>query len=401
MSDVALPRAVAARVTVRAIATTQRVLACAGIPIAALMVVDVLVDRGAAVQIPVVIAPFLGMLVLAMLVLWRPGVGTAALYLVGGAVCQVAVAVLGLDAVPTLDEPGVYLLNRIATAMCLVGAVGATALSGVVWTLLAAIVAHVSLMFGLSIAGSDAGVGFGPAIVASVSIAAYLSLLGAQRRVDRHFEPMHVSGEEVRLDAVRARLERRAASVVHDTLLADLALIARSSGTLTPRALEVLAQHDSRLTLATVAESPHEATTAARESGTSLLSAALLELAQEYQWSGVRVDVSGVEALDTRHDPPPRVRNAITDSVRAALDNVVRHAGTDRAELVAGVRDDRLSVLIVDDGMGFSVDDIAPDRLGVRFSIEQRMLDVGGSVRVWSSSEGTTVMLTAPIGGAE
>ncbi len=398
MSDVALPREVAARVTVRAIATTQRVLACAGIPLAALMVVDVLVDRGAAEQIPIVITPFLGMLVLAMLLLWRPGVGTAALYLIGGAVCQVAVAVLGLDAVPTLDEPGPYLLNRIAAALCLVGAVGATALSGVVWTLLAVVVAHGSLALGLLLAGTSAPFGFGPAIVASVSIAAYLTLLGAQRRVDRHFEPMHVSGEEVRLDAVRARLERRAASVVHDTLLADLSLIARSSGPLSARTREILSQHDARLAHATVADQRAEEPLVHLATGSTRLAAALLDLAQEYQWSGVRVDVSGVEVLGAEHDPSAEVRSAIIASVRAALDNVVRHAGTDRAELVAGVRDDRLSVLIVDDGIGFSLDDVAADRLGMRFSIEQRMVDVGGSVRVWSSSEGTTVMLTAPIG---
>jgi len=398
MSDVALPRAVVARVTVRAIATTQRVLACVGIPLAALLMVDVLIDRGAVQHVPVILTPFLGAFMLAVLLLWRPGVATATLFLIGGAVCQVAVVVLGLDAVPTLDEPSAYVLNRIATALCLVGAVGATALSGLVWTALAAIVSHASLVASLMIADSTAGPGFGPLIVATVSLGAYFTLLGAQRRVDSSLEPMRLSGEEVQLDALRARLERRAASVVHDTLLADLAVIARSPGPLTERMVDALAKNEQRLAVETVALASVSDVRGAADSAESRLARELRDLAHEYQWSGVRVDVSGVEILAAEHDPEPTVRCAIIESVRAALDNVVRHAGTDRAELVAGVRDDRLSVLIVDDGVGFTNDDIAADRLGMRYSIEQRIVDVGGSLRIWSSDEGTTVMLTVPIG---
>lgn len=401
MNDVAMPRAVAARVTVRAIAVTQRILACFGIPLAALLVVDVLVDRGAAHYVPVIVAPYLGALVLALLLLWRPGVATATLFLLGGAVCQCAVTVVGLDAVPTLDEPSAYLLNRLATALCLVGAVGATALSGLVWTVVAALVAHVSLVGSLWLAGSTAAPGFGPLIVATVSVGVYLTLLGAQRRVDSRLEPLRVSSEEAMLDDLRAKLERRAASIVHDTLLADLAAVARSQGALAPRAAAVLTSNERRLSLATVAEAAAEHQQLGSDGDTrrnlSRLAQELRNLAHEYQWSGVRVDVSGIEVLAPQHDPDIEVHCAVIESVRAALDNVVKHARTDRAELVAGVRDDRLSVLIVDDGVGFSHDDVADDRLGMRLSIEERIVDVGGSLRIWSSDEGTTVMLTVPL----
>ncbi|WAB85186.1 hypothetical protein OVN20_06475 [Microcella daejeonensis] len=83
-------------------------------------------------------------------------------------------------------------------------------------------------------------------------------------------------------------------------------------------------------------------------------------------------------------------------ATRAALDNVVAHAGTDRAEVVVGVRDGTLAVLVVDDGRGF--DAVDADRLGVRGSIRSRIEGVGGTVRLWSGAEGTTVMMSVPLG---
>ena len=65
---------------------------------------------------------------------------------------------------------------------------------------------------------------------------------------------------------------------------------------------------------------------------------------------------------------------------------------------MAGARGDAISVLIVDDGHGFDAAEVGGDRLGLRTSVSQRIEQVGGSVRVWSGPEGTTVMLTVPRG---
>ena len=72
------------------------------------------------------------------------------------------------------------------------------------------------------------------------------------------------------------------------------------------------------------------------------------------------------------------------------------HAGTGRAELVIGQRDDAIAVLVVDGGRGFDPVSVASDRLGLRESIAGRMRAIGGSARVWSGDEGTTVMLRVP-----
>lgn len=389
MTAVALPRAVAARITVRGLATAQRVIAAVGSLVASAVVLDVLIARGSAEYAPLVVAPFVGIGLLALVLLWRPGAVTAALYLAGGSVFSVAVPVLALAADPEIDDQGPYLLNRIATAMCLVGAVSGRALSGVVWSTAAFVVAQSSVVVGLALAGSTVTPGIGPVIVFSISLVAYLTLAIAQRQSERQLEPLAFAADDVR-DADRRRLlEQRAASVVHDTVLADLAAIARSPGPLSPRASEVLGEHLSVIAASTVAEP-----TGPSASG-SALGDALLELAHEYQWSGVRVDVSGAELVGD--EVPSATRHAVVGAARAALDNVVKHAGTDRAELVVGARDGTLTVLVVDDGCGFAAADVADDRLGLRMSIDQRIEAVGGAVRVWSGPDGTTVMVTVPI----
>lgn len=389
MTSVALPRAVAAHVTVAALATTQRVIAATGALVVAAIVVDVLVDRGLGAQALAVVSPVIGIGVLALLLLWRPGVPTATLFVAGGAVLAIALPIIALAADPQFDAGGPYLLNRIPTAMCLVGAVSGRAINGVWWSIGAFVVAQSSLFAGLALSGSTAQPGMGPAIVFVISFVAYLTLALAQRQTERQLEPIASASVDV-LDADRRRsLEQRAAAIVHDTVLADLSVIARAPGPLANRTRQVLTEHLATISTSTVADEARVAHTQ------SALRDALLDLAHEYQWSGVRVVVSGAESL--ADVVPVATRHAVVGAARAALDNVVKHAGTDRAELVAGIRDGALSVLVVDDGRGFVVDDVADDRLGLSMSIEQRIAQVGGRVRIWSGPEGTTVMVTVPV----
>lgn len=392
MTSVALPRAVAARVTVAALATTQRVIAATGALVVAAIVADVLIETGLGEQALLVVSPVIGIGALALLLLWRPGVITAALFVGVGALLAIAFPIIALAVDPQFDDAGPYLLNRIPTALCLVGAVTGRAINGVWWSIIAFVVAQSSLFVGLSIAGSNVQPGMGPAIVFGISLVSYLTLALAQRQAERQLQSLTSASVDV-VDADRRRvLEQRAAAVVHDTVLADLNALARSSGVLTDRTRTVLAEHLAAVSATTVADE------APRTAGASALRRALLELAHDYQWSGVRVDVSGTELLDG--EVPASTRHAVVGAVRAALDNVVTHASTDRAELVAGIRDSVLSVLVVDDGRGFAVGDVADDRMGIRMSIEQRIVQVGGRVRIWSGPEGTTVMVSVPIEGA-
>lgn len=372
---------------------TQRVVAVLGSLGGATLVIDVQVSRGATDGLPFIVAPFLGIAVLALLVLWRPTVLTALVYLLGGAVLSVAVPVIGVAFDASFDDDGVYLINRVATAICLIGAIGPSAVSGLVWSTAAFVVAQSSLVVGLSLAGSTLGTGSGPLIVFGISVAAYLTLAIAQRQSDRRLEPLWAAGREVHgLDARRA-LERRAAGVVHDTLLADLAALARSPGDVSDRTRRVLEHNLSVVSAASVRD------VADVRAAESALGDALYELVHEYQWSGVRIDVSGTESLSS--ELATSTQSAVLGAVRAALDNVVEHAGTDRAEIVVGVRNGHLTVLVVDDGVGFEPAGVANDRLGVRASITDRIEQVGGTVRLWSGPDGTTVMMTVALPGGD
>ncbi|UYN83701.1 MAG: hypothetical protein KIT89_00150 [Microcella sp.] len=391
MIDVGLPRAVASAVLVQSLAFAQRIMAIIGSVVAATIVVDVQLSRGAVETIPLIAAPFFGIGLLALLLVWRPTVPIALTFVLGGAILSIAVPVVGTALDPSFGDTGSYLLNRVATAICLVGAVGSSAVSGLVWSAAGFVVAQASVVAGLALAGSTAPVGSGPLIVFSISFIAYLTLMVGQRQADRRLRPIRAAEQEVRTLDDRGVLERRAAGVLHDTVLADLTAIAQQPGRLSERAQRVLAEHVDLIDSATVARARDE------PAPLHALGESLRTLAREYQWSGVRVDVNGIEAL--RDAVAADVRHAVVGAVRAALDNVVHHAGTDRAELVVGMRDDRLTVLVVDDGLGFSADALPTDRLGVRASIVDRVEQVGGSVKVWSGPDGTTIMMTVPLDG--
>jgi signal transduction histidine kinase len=91
--------------------------------------------------------------------------------------------------------------------------------------------------------------------------------------------------------------------------------------------------------------------------------------------------------------------SAVLAAVEECLSNVARHAGVDVAEVVINRQADDLVALVVDRGRGFDPDQVPEDRLGLAESVRGRILDLGGSVTLWSRpGAGTTVMLTVPVG---
>lgn len=394
MASIALPRDVASGIIVRGFATAQRAVVVVGAVLTGVAVTVAVVSRGGD---PLPLLPALVALAtiaaLALRLLLRPTVASAVAFLAGGAVASVVftLALLGADA--RLDDPGPFLLNRAATALVLVGALRGSARSGVLWTAAGFLLAELSLVVAFVLAGRSPEIGVTPLLGAIVVLVAYGALELGSARARRSVPDLDRLQRELELGDRERELERRAARVAHDTVLADLAIIAARPGPLDPGARARL-ERDLALAIAgTVAIDPDSLSTPER----SPIADDLLELVREYQWSGVTVDVSGCDTLVVAVDEA--VRAAVLGATRAALDNVVRHAATDRAELVVGERDGTLSVLIVDDGVGFSSTRVDADRLGVRSSIDARVREVGGSARVWSGDEGTTVMLSVPVGG--
>ncbi|WP_431220309.1 sensor histidine kinase [Leifsonia xyli] len=76
---------------------------------------------------------------------------------------------------------------------------------------------------------------------------------------------------------------------------------------------------------------------------------------------------------------------------------MLRHSGSPTAEVALSAGPGSLSVMVVDGGTGFSADGPAPDRLGLRQSVQDRIARVGGTVDIYSTADvGTTVILTVP-----
>lgn len=390
MSTVPLPRDVSASVLTTGLATASRIVAIVGILLVIPIIIDVLLAAGAAESIPLAIAPHLAIALLALVLLLRPAIATAALYVVGGGIASVMSILVLAAADPTIADPGPYVLNRVATSLLLVGSLGGSARSGVLWSIAAYVSAQTSLILGWSLAGLDGSVGYGPTIVVVIMVSAY-SVLAFSRARARQRVPQLDQLQRAMLLAEREReLQRRAAAVVHDTVLADLAVVGTTAGAISDRMRAHILRDLDVIENTTVSE------TATPEGERTPFAVALQGLAQDYQWSGVTVSVSGAEEL--RLPVPEAVADALVGAARAALDNVVAHARTDRAELVVGARDSAIALLIVDAGVGFDPDEVGADRLGISTAIDARIRDVGGTVRIWSGEEGTTVMIRVPVG---
>jgi signal transduction histidine kinase len=90
--------------------------------------------------------------------------------------------------------------------------------------------------------------------------------------------------------------------------------------------------------------------------------------------------------------------------------NSVQHAddpalSTRRELRIRGVRAGGCVIEVADNGIGFDPDDVPVERLGLRVSIAERMVNAGGRADIASSpGEGTTVTVAwpaSPEGGDE
>jgi signal transduction histidine kinase len=96
----------------------------------------------------------------------------------------------------------------------------------------------------------------------------------------------------------------------------------------------------------------------------------------------------------------------VTAAVRAALDNVAKHAGPDtRVWILAEAGKDTVTVTVRDDGPGIAPGRLAQaeaeGRLGIAQSIRMRTARLGGTVAVTAApGQGTEIELRLPLPAA-
>ncbi|MBR22409.1 MAG: hypothetical protein RIC81_06335 [Microcella pacifica] len=385
------PREVTASALVRGLATAQRLIGPASILLAGGILFEVGARRGDVASVAPLAALLTLMLVSSLALAWRPTVLLAAAQLALGTVAGTAYAAVAMLTLSKGESQSAYLIEAIATALIFVGAIRPRASDGILWVSGAWLAGSVSLAAGAALVGETYVLSWDRVTDAGIICGAYAMVaIGWRRRRERLPELPELTQSSRSGEDQRVR-ERAATAVVHDTALAALTLVARSTPELDAR-LRQRIRRDLRI-VATATVSPRGTSPARDPRGTSL-GARLLAIVDDVRWRGMRVDVAGADAA--LGYPGDDAAEAILGATAAALDNVVAHSGTSHADVTLGSAEGLLTVMVVDGGRGFDPATVPADRLGLRESVVGRVERVGGSARVWSGATGTTVLLSVP-----
>ena len=189
---------------------------------------------------------------------------------------------------------------------------------------------------------------------------------------------------EERAERIRTQERAEISAHLHDSVLQTLALVQQRSDD--PKAVEALARRQERELRAWLGRRTVPG-------GSATLGAALEAAAGEVERDhGVRVEVVSVGEV-----PLDERSQALVAAAREAMVNAAKFAGG-AVDVFAEAGDDRVEVFVRDRGPGYAVDEIAPDRRGVRESIIGRMERHGGRAVVNSTpGEGTEVELSLPV----
>jgi signal transduction histidine kinase len=188
---------------------------------------------------------------------------------------------------------------------------------------------------------------------------------------------------EERRERIRSQERAEVAAHLHDSVLQTLALIQHSNA---PREAASLARSQERELRAWLyGRGP--------ASDGNRLSTAIDEMAgriEQLQHVTIEAIVVGDSSLDDR------VRAMVKACGEATL-NAARHSGVDEISVYVEVEKERITAFVRDQGSGFSLDSVPPDRRGLSDSIIGRMHRNGGSATIISEpGSGTEVQLQLP-----
>jgi len=389
-----LPRELAARIINGTVATIGWAVGAVTIVLTIPVLIETLILRGRADDIPLPLALLLLILCgIAAVARWRR-TEVVLIYLAVASVAMVGYELALLDGDHAILDEGLFVVIRPTLALVAVGVTAATALSGILWCAFGLVIATSVSLISALIAGVPFHPGLGPLLVFIIAAVAYLTFSAIQSS-QRHKVPNfdELEAETQRL-ARGEDLVRRTTAAVHDTVLNDLSIVMNTSDTLDERAVARLREDLEQLRSAEWISQTTAIPTADDEDAS--LRNEIMRMVSDFQWRGLSIHVTGSGSGVYRLDPD--VARALVGSLSAAFENVLRHSGASVAELELIYNDDVITIMVSDQGTGFDLAQVAPDRLGVRASMIDRLESVGGSARVWSSpGSGTSVMLTVPV----
>ena len=319
----------------------------------------------------------------------------AAGYLLVGAlgVYLFSLVVLGQPA-QILDGDGFSALG-VKIALIMAGGVSAGIGSGLAWTTAGYVVAEAAV--GAALLQSGMPLHFDlPSFFVYLGTMAIVPLIGYVHRRQLGAQPrLHRAAQDEQVAALRYRIEVKAATLMHDTVLNHLAAFAESTGEeLDPAFREQI--HDDVHSLVGeewLADTPVGVDEKARSEWQH---SGLFTAIQEGRLMGLEIEATGDLAGVGRLDRESSI--ALGLAVKQCLVNVLKHSGTTRAEVAVYGSESALSVMVIDNGSGFSEAATGSDRLGLRSSVRKRIELVGGQVNVWSTpGRGTSIMIKIPV----
>lgn len=360
--------------------------------VAVLFLVAISVDRGTTLALPALIA--LAIIIAAGILVRIPAgshpatIALAASLALAGNVLYLAILVPLLESDAPADG---LVLTLVKISIVMFGAVASRHTRAIAATLIAFLIAEVpALVIGVI---SGHGYAFDVASIGAFAIVfAVFALLDYSRSRSRASEGVLVrAGVEDREAIERDASASTSVALVHDTILNELAVVAVSEPGPISDVVRSRIRHSLSLVTGTAAIGDPESGSLATEFARSILSDTLDEAAR----SGLTLSISG--DFDALSSIAPEVASALSLAVRQCLANVAIHSGVDRAELTVLTTATDICVLVIDSGVGFDEAQVAPDRLGLRHSVQARIAQVGGTVHVWTSpGAGTSISLLVP-----
>ena len=299
-----------------------------------------------------------------------------------------------LATMPEVESTMFLPFSLLGFALITACGVAARASDRVLWATFGFIAANVSLLLGAFLAAKpyefDLRLLFGFAVV----LAAVIStprLLASNKRFQITFDR---SAESVTTEAERLENTRAVAARLHDTLLANLAVIGSTKpGMLQDPVREAI---ETQLALFETSDFSQQGDSVDGEEISSTELEQFMSVISAAEARGLSVNLGGNPSAITALTAE-RVE-ALTSALAQCLTNVHLHSGQNAVEVVILPAGENLAVTIIDGGSGFNVDQVPEDRMGLKLSVRGRIEQCGGRVRIWSNEgQGTAVMLQLPM----
>lgn len=332
-------------------------------------------------------------------VLWRLmftplSPASASLYILFLSATVVVATWAVLATMPEVESTLFLPFSLLGFALITACGVAARARDRVLWATFGFIAANFSLLLGAFLAGKPYEfdlrllLGFGVVLAAVISTP---RLLASNKRFQITFDQ---SAESVATEAERLENTRAVAARLHDTLLANLAVIGSTkTGMLQDPVREAI---ETQLALFETSDFGQLVDTVSTKEESSTELEQLMAVISSAEARGLTVNLGGNPSAITVLTAE-RV-DALTAALAQCLTNVQLHSGQNAVEVVILPAGETLAVTIIDGGSGFNVDQVPEDRMGLKLSVRGRIEQCGGRVRIWSNEgQGTAVMLQLPM----